>query len=125
LGAGVGRRGGGAAVSFYGELCGRLLAAAASIALTFLFILPDERAHLLLTVILAGFVGLLIFLIAAMDRPFRGEVSIGPEAFEAVRQQMPAGAAASPGMRGITVYSTSSSSVSAPRSPASPTSPES
>ena len=73
-----------------------LVGAAASIALTFLFVLPDARGHLLLTVVLAGFVGLLIFLIAAMDRPYRGEVSVGPEAFEAVRQQMRAGVGRAP-----------------------------
>ena len=35
-------------------------------------------------------------LVAAMDRPYRGEVSVGPEAFEAVRQQMRAGAGGAP-----------------------------
>lgn len=28
--------------------------------------------------------GVLIFLVAAMDYPFRGEVSIGPEAFQLI-----------------------------------------
>ena len=73
-----------------------LAGAAASIALTFLFVLPDARGHLVLTTVLAGFLGLLIFLVAAMDRPYRGEISVGPEAFEAVRQQMRAGAARAP-----------------------------
>jgi hypothetical protein len=31
-----------------------------------------------------------VFLIAAMDHPFRGEFSVGPDAFRALRQQMPA-----------------------------------
>jgi hypothetical protein len=73
-----------------------LVGAAASIALTFLFVLPDARGHLVLTTVLAGFLGLLIFLVAAMDRPYRGEISVGPEAFEAVRQQMRAGAGGTP-----------------------------
>ena len=73
-----------------------LAGAAASLALTFLFVLPDARGHLLLTVVLAGFVGLLIFRIAAMDRPYRGEVSVGPEAFEAVRQRLRAEVTAAP-----------------------------
>jgi hypothetical protein len=44
--------------------------------------------HLLLTLALAAFVALLIFLIAAMDHPFLGEFSVGPDAFVALRRQM-------------------------------------
>jgi hypothetical protein len=40
--------------------------------------------HLVLGAALSVFLGLVIFLIAAMDNPFRGEVSIGPEAFQEV-----------------------------------------
>lgn len=40
--------------------------------------------HLILGGVLAFFIGLSIFLIAAMDNPFRGEVSVGPDAFELV-----------------------------------------
>ena len=65
-----------------------LFGAALSIALTLLFTLPDLRAHLLLTLILASFVGLLIFLIAAMDHPFRGEFSVDAGSFQLVRAQM-------------------------------------
>ena len=36
-----------------------------------------------------AFVALLVFLIAAMDHPFLGEFSVGPDAFVALRQQMP------------------------------------
>ena len=56
----------------------------------------DAGGHLLLTTALAVFLALLIFLIAAMDHPFRGEFSVGPDAFGAVRQQMLAGAAGAP-----------------------------
>ena len=65
-----------------------MFGAALSIALTLMFVLPDLRAHLLLTLILASFVGLLIFLIAAMDHPFRGEFSVGSDSFQLVRAQM-------------------------------------
>ena len=44
-------------------------------------------AHLLLTLALTVFVALLIFLIAAMDHPFR-EFSVGPDAFRTVHRQM-------------------------------------
>jgi hypothetical protein len=51
----------------------------------YLFHLSRLRVHVALTAVLAGLMGLLIFLIAAMDNPFRGEVSIGPDAFVIVR----------------------------------------
>jgi hypothetical protein len=38
--------------------------------------------HLVLGGLLAAYLGTMIFLIAAMDNPFRGEVSISPEPFE-------------------------------------------
>jgi hypothetical protein len=57
-----------------------------------------KHIHVMLTGLLSGFMGLVIFLIAAMDHPFRGDVSVGPEAIEEVYQTMmlpapPAGAA--------------------------------
>jgi hypothetical protein len=39
-------------------------------------------AHLLLGGVLAFFLGAMILLIAAMDNPYRGEVSVSPKAFE-------------------------------------------
>jgi hypothetical protein len=45
-------------------------------------------AHLFLGGILAFFLGTMIFLIATLDHPFRGEVSITPEPIEAVYAQM-------------------------------------
>ena len=44
----------------------------------------EIRVHLIFGGALSLFLGLVIFLIAAMDNPFRGEVSIGPEAFQTV-----------------------------------------
>jgi len=40
--------------------------------------------HLVIGGMLSFFVGVIIFMIAAMDRPFRGEVSVGPDAFELI-----------------------------------------
>ncbi len=40
--------------------------------------------HLVIGGVLSFFVGVLIFLIAAMDHPFRGEVSVGPDAFQLI-----------------------------------------
>ena len=39
------------------------------------------RLHVTLTVLLALFVGLLVYLIAALDRPFRGQVSVSADAY--------------------------------------------
>jgi hypothetical protein len=47
-----------------------------------------RHIHIMLTGLLSGFMGLVIFLIAAMDHPFRGDVSVGPDAFEEVYQSM-------------------------------------
>lgn len=40
--------------------------------------------HVILSAMVGGFLGLVIFLVAAMDYPFRGEVSVGPDSFEFV-----------------------------------------
>jgi hypothetical protein len=48
----------------------------------------NVRAHLAMTAVLGASIGLVILLIVALDYPFRGSVSIGPEAFERVRQDM-------------------------------------
>jgi hypothetical protein len=44
----------------------------------------ELHVHLILGSTLSAFLGLVIFLIAAMDNPFRGDLSIGSEGFQAV-----------------------------------------
>jgi hypothetical protein len=41
-----------------------------------------------LTALMASLLGLLVFLIVAMDHPFRGTFSVGPDAFVIVRDQL-------------------------------------
>ena len=65
-----------------------LIGAALNICLTYLFSVERLGAHVVLTLTLSVFVALLIFLIAAMDHPFRGDFSVGPDAFRAAREQM-------------------------------------
>ena len=48
----------------------------------------EIHVHLILTGLVSLFLGLVIFLIAAMDNPFRGEVSVGPDPFAAVYQSL-------------------------------------
>lgn len=57
-------------------------------ALTWLLDIKRLIVHLIVAGILSLFVALLVFLIVAMDNPFRGEVSITPEAFEIVQRSL-------------------------------------
>jgi hypothetical protein len=41
---------------------------------TWLFVIKPRRAHVTLTAMLAGMIGLLLFLLLAMDQPFRGHL---------------------------------------------------
>lgn len=65
------------AIMWYVVLIGAVL----NIMLVWLFDI-DFLSHLALGGVLAFFLGTVILLIASMDNPFRGEVSIQPEAFE-------------------------------------------
>jgi Protein of unknown function (DUF4239) len=42
----------------------------------------------LMSVLMASTIGLLIFLMGAMDNPFRGEFSVGPDAFQLIYNQL-------------------------------------
>ncbi|MBV8533625.1 MAG: DUF4239 domain-containing protein [Verrucomicrobia bacterium] len=53
-----------------------------SIALTWFFDLRSQSMHFWMTVMLATLLGLLIYQLAALDNPFRGEISVTPEPFE-------------------------------------------
>jgi hypothetical protein len=61
-----------------------MIGALLNIALTYLFWVDNLRVHAILVGIMAIFIGLLIFLTAAMDNPFRGDFSVSAEAFESV-----------------------------------------
>jgi hypothetical protein len=58
-----------------------LAGAVLSIALTYTFHLPTLRGHLMLTGIYSLFLGFMIFLVVALDNPFRGELSVTPESY--------------------------------------------
>lgn len=53
---------------------------------SYLFAFKNRGAQMLMIGLLAFSLGLVLYLIAAVDYPFRGEVSIGPEAFENAMQ---------------------------------------
>ncbi|WP_324194954.1 hypothetical protein [Nocardia terpenica] len=58
-----------------------MIGASVNIALMCLFIFEHRTAHLLLTGLLAFFLATMIYLIAAMDFPFRDDPSISPGPF--------------------------------------------
>ena len=58
------------------------------IVLTWLFSIDRLGAHLAVGGILSLLTGLVIFLIAAMDHPYRGGISVSPEAFEIVQRRL-------------------------------------
>lgn len=64
-----------------------ILGALITIAMVWLFDMKFVT-HLLLGGLLSAYLGTMIFLIAAMDNPFRGEVSIAPEVFETLYAHM-------------------------------------
>ena len=64
-----------------------LIGAVINIAVTWFFRIKDTKMHLWMTALLSSLLGLMIFLLAAMDHPFRGNLSVGPEAFQIVYEQ--------------------------------------
>lgn len=59
-----------------------------NLSLMWLFVVENTRLHNLLTAMLAALLGLLVFLLAVMDFPFRGDYSVGPDAFELIYSQL-------------------------------------
>ncbi len=55
-----------------------------TVGFTYLFGLRSTTVHVLMVAALALVIGLVLFTVAALDYPFRGDVRIGPEAFEQV-----------------------------------------
>ncbi len=65
-----------------------IIGALLNIMVSWLFVVKDFKLHALLNILMAALLGLLVYLIAAMDNPFRGEFSVGPDALELVRDQL-------------------------------------
>jgi hypothetical protein len=62
-----------------------------TILLTYFLALDRFRVHVIMTIFAAVMVSLLIFMIAVVDHPLRGEVGVGPDAFQLVYKQLMAG----------------------------------
>lgn len=67
-----------------------VLVAGAAINLVLMSMIEIDRilGHLVVSGLFAVFVAMMIFLIAAMDNPFLGDYSVGPDAFEALRNHV-------------------------------------
>jgi hypothetical protein len=48
----------------------------------------DTRLHRIEVLLLAVFIGLIIFMIAALDRPFRGELGVPADPYQLVYEQL-------------------------------------
>jgi hypothetical protein len=68
-----------------------LLGACCSLAITWLFVMRSKKLHQGLVSLYAALLGLLIFLMGAMDNPYRGEFSIGPDAYQQVYESLMGG----------------------------------
>ena len=55
---------------------------------SFFFKVEDARLHGILVLLLAAFVGLVIFMIFALDRPFRGDLGLRPDPYQLVYDQL-------------------------------------
>ena len=53
-----------------------------NIAVTWFFDMRSQAMHFWMTVFLSALLGLLIYMLGALDKPFRGEISVSPEPFE-------------------------------------------
>lgn len=65
-----------------------VLGAFISLSATFFFKVEDVRLHGILVTLLAIFMGLVIFMILALDRPFRGDLGLGSEPYQLIYKQL-------------------------------------
>jgi hypothetical protein len=61
-----------------------ILGAAISLFSAFFFHVPDVKLHATLVLLLATFIATVIFVILAMDHPFRGDLGISTESYELI-----------------------------------------
>lgn len=65
-----------------------LIGAFISLSASFFFKVEDARLHLIEVVLLAVFIGLVIFMIVSLDRPFRGNLGIRADPYQLVYDQL-------------------------------------
>ncbi|HEV7396369.1 MAG TPA: hypothetical protein VGN86_07640 [Pyrinomonadaceae bacterium] len=65
-----------------------VLGAFIGLSASFFFRVEDPRLQGIQVLLLAIFIGLIIFMILALDRPFRGDLGIGPEPYQLIYDQL-------------------------------------
>ncbi|MCM3869541.1 MAG: hypothetical protein ND895_02425, partial [Pyrinomonadaceae bacterium] len=55
---------------------------------SFFFKVEDARLHCIEVLLLAVFIGLIIFMILSLDRPFRGDLGIPPAPYQLIYDQL-------------------------------------
>lgn len=58
------------------------------ILVTWFFQMESMKMHIWMTVIFAGLIGLMVFMVAALDNPYRGKISVSPEPLQRVYSLM-------------------------------------
>ena len=64
-----------------------LFGAVISLVSTFFFRVAEVTLHAILVGLLAAFIGIVIFMILSLDRPFRGDLGISPAPYQLVYEQ--------------------------------------
>jgi len=65
-----------------------LVGAFVNLAITWFFVAQNVTVHFWMTLLLSVLLGLLIHVLAAVDNPYRGKVSVSPQAIELVYDQL-------------------------------------
>ena len=65
-----------------------VLGAFISLVSSLYFPVRDERVHRIQVGLLAGFIGLVIFMMLALDRPYRGDLGLRPRPYELLYEQL-------------------------------------
>lgn len=65
-----------------------LIGAAICIVSTWFFHMESLKMHIWMTVLFSALIGLMVFMVAALDNPYRGKISVSPEPLERVYRQM-------------------------------------
>jgi len=65
-----------------------LVGAAICIISTWFFHMQSLKMHIWMTLLFSALIGLMVFMVAALDNPYRGKISVSPEPLERVYRQM-------------------------------------
>ena len=65
-----------------------IMGAFISLSASFFFKVEDVRLHCIEVLLLAVFIGLVIFMIVALDRPFRGDLGIPADPYKLTYDQL-------------------------------------